>query len=171
MSKPIIVDSLKLVRDRRRLAGAIAVADLPRLVESVLGDGGDLDYALAGDADSRERPVLRLRVTGVVQVQCQRCLEGLTHRVAIDTALRLVAAEALDAEYEAVGDNPDEPDCIVASGELDVTALIEDEVLLALPPYPRHEEGTCVAKATRVAADGGSQNVTAFSVLSALKIK
>ena len=171
MSKPIVVDSLKLTRDRQRVSGAILVAGLPRLTESLLGNSGTFDYTVAGDVDQLERPVLRLQVSGVVQLQCQRCLESLAQAVAIDTTLRLVAAEALDAEYEAVGDDPDEPDCIAASSELDVAALIEDEVLLALPSHPRHAEGVCVAKVAGANGGGSNENVTPFSVLAALKIK
>ena len=99
---------------------------------------GNLDYGIEGDVDRQDRPLLRLRVSGVVQLQCQRCLDGFEHEINIETALRLVAPEALDTEYD---DNPDEPDCIASSAELDLAALIEDEVLLALPAYPRHEPG------------------------------
>ena len=171
MVDSMIVDSLKLAREQQRVAGRFAVAQLPRLVESLLGNTGDLDYVIAGDKDSRERPLLRLQVSGVVQLQCQRCLEGFAQDVDIDTALRLVAEAALDAEYEACGDYPSEPECIAASSELDVAALIEDEVLLALPPYPRHEEGVCESKlvGANVASKVASQSVTAFSALQALK--
>ena len=169
MVDSMIVDSLKLACEQQRVAGRFAVAQLPRLVESLLGNTGDLDYVISGDKDSRERPLLRLQVNGAVQLQCQRCLEGFTQRVDIDTALRLVTEAALDAEYEACGDDPGEPECIAASNELDVAALIEDEVLLALPPYPRHEAGVC--KARLDVAHVASQSSTAFSALQALKVK
>ncbi len=172
MVDSMIVDSLKLAREQQRVAGRFAVAQLPRLVESLLGNTGDLDYVIAGDKDTHERPLLRLQVSGVVQLQCQRCLEGFAQHVDIDTALRLVAEAALDAEYEACGDDPSEPECIAASSELDVAALIEDEVLLALPPYPRHEAGVCESKlvGANVASKVASQSVTAFSALQALKV-
>jgi uncharacterized protein len=178
----MLVDSLKLVRERQRLAGVLAVAGLPRLVQSLHGlngiysGDGSLDYAISGDTDARERPLLRVRVSGTVLVQCQRCLEAMAHEVRVDSAVRLVAAEKLDAEYEAIGADPDEPDCIVASKTMDVAALIEDEVLLALPPYPRHDVSVCKGKVDPSAITGvnvmnvqAGNVVNAFSAFSALQ--
>jgi uncharacterized protein len=73
-------------------------------------------------------------------------LKTLDYALAIDTTLRLVAEAALDAE---MSDDPDEPDCVAASATFDLAALIEDEVLLALPASPRHEagDGSCVSSA------------------------
>jgi uncharacterized metal-binding protein YceD (DUF177 family) len=77
-------------------------------------------------------------------------LEPLDHRVDIANTLVLVPPSS-PAEPLENGDDvfvsPDAPDCIEASAELNVGELIEDEVLLSLPPYPRHAEGTCVSKA------------------------
>ena len=120
------------------LSGTLPVAGLSRLNEGLHDANGNLDYRVEGALDRHDRPLLRLRVSGVVQLQCQRCLNALAHTVAVDNAVRLVAAEKLESEYD---DDPDEPDCVAASNAFDLAALIEDEVLLALPAYPRHEEG------------------------------
>lgn len=155
--------------------GAVAVATLLRLAESVHNNSSSLDYQIRGDSDLQDRPLLRLQVRGRVQLQCQRCLDGFEHEVDIDTALRLVAPDALDAEHD---DNPDAADCIAANTELDVAALIEDEVLLDLPPYPRHETGRCAAhwgeaghSDTAGAAPVSQAKIMAFSALQALKQK
>lgn len=173
-----MIDSAKVVQERQQLTGIIAVAALPRLMESLHGSNGQLKYGISGDSDRRERPLLKLQVSGTVQLQCQRCLEGFEHELNIDTALRLVAADLLDAEFEAVGADPDEPDCIAASKTLDVAALIEDEVLLALPPYPAHpRNGQRDTELCRARSNDGNgiedpdlgKKVTAFSALHVLK--
>ena len=164
----IVVDSLKLVQGRQRLAGAIPVAGLLRLAESLHNTSGNLEYSVAGDVDRQHRPLLRLRVSGLVQLQCQRCLDGFEHEIHIETALRLVAPEALDTDYD---DNPDEPDCIAVSAELDLAALIEDEVLLVLPAYPHHARDECGQCEGAGNADAASEKVLAFSALAALKSK
>lgn len=169
MANTLIVDSLKLVRDRQRLTGSLAVASLPRLVQSLHGSEGNLDYAITGDSDARDRPLLRLRVSGAVQMQCQRCLEAMVQELRVDSVVRLVAAEALDSEYEAIGANPDEPDCIVASKTMDIAVLVEDEVLLALPPFPRHEAAVCKGKVDGAAQTG--EMVNPFKALQGLKNK
>ncbi len=178
MANPAVIDSFKLVQERQRLTGSIAVATLANLAESLHDCSGHLAYDIRGDRDGRERPLLRLQVEGTLRLSCQRCLEGFEHQVTIDTALRLVAAASLEAEYEASGADPDEPECIVESAALDIAALVEEEVLLALPPYPVHGRqgeqsvGVCkvdVGDAGETAAPDADTRNTAFSVLSAVR--
>ena len=134
-----VIDSLKLVHDRQRLSGTLPVAGFVRLAEDLQSTAGNLDYSVASDVDRQDRPLLRLRVSGTLQLQCQRCLEAFEYGIAIDTALRLVAAAALASEQD---DDPNEPDCIAASATFDLAALIEDEVLLALPTPILFVQGT-----------------------------
>jgi uncharacterized protein len=160
-------DSLKLVQDQQTLSGTMPLAGFVRLMESLQQVGGTLDYRLRGTLDRQQRAVLKLQVSATLQLQCQRCLDGLAYKVDIDTTLRLVAEEALDTEHD---DDPDEPDCVAESAAFDLAALIEDEVLLALPAYPRHETGRCKAAAGEKAHASGASN-SAFSTLQALKQK
>lgn len=159
-------DSVKLVKDSMSLVGNLPVADCGRLADSLFDTSGLLDYQVQGTADGRGRPMLRLHVRGVVQLRCQRCLERYAQALQIDVPLRLVAAQVLDQEYS---DDPEEPDCIAHSSAMDLLALIEDEVLLALPAYPRHEAEQCQARIASPA--GAGAKVMAFSALQALKQK
>ena len=160
-------DSLKLVQDRRALFGTVQIAALSRLSESLLDNTGTLNYQVQGAVDLQDRPLLELQVSGTVQLQCQRCLEGFEHKVHVETAVRLVAPVVLDREYD---DDPDALDCVATSVAFDLAELIEDEVLLALPAYPRHEAERCrVSKATEAHTSGAQ--VKAFSALQALKLK
>lgn len=161
------VDSLKLVQDRQVLSGAMPLAGFQRLRDNLLRTEGALDFRIQGAVDGRQRPLLNVQIRGIVQLQCQRCLEVLDHAIAIDTAVRLVAPEALDSEHS---DDPDEPDCVAASAAFDVAEFLEDEVLLALPAYPRHPAGQCASVAGDAAGVAGGQ-ITAFSNLQALKPK
>lgn len=164
------IDSLKFARERQTLRGSLPVSVLSRLRDSLVpgGDVGEVDYVVIGGTNQRAQPVLQLTIGGRLLLRCQRCLEALMHDLAIATTLRLVPQAELDAEHS---DDPDEPDCIAASAELDLAALIEDEILLALPAYPRHDarhggKGCGVAGGK---VDSGKPS--AFSVLDALKSK
>ncbi len=164
----MLVDSLKFAREKQVASGALPVAGFERLRDSLFdvppdSGAGKLFYEVKGGADARDNPVLQLRVSGRLPLQCQRCLKVLDYALAIDTTLRLVAEAALEAE---MSDDPEEPDCVAASTAFDLVALIEDEVLLALPAYPRHEESesSCVGSE----AGAGTKRDSAFSVLSKL---
>lgn len=161
-------DSRKLAQEQQVLSGVFPIAGFSRLLDSLQRGDGTLSYRVEGARDQRQRPLLKLRVSGTLLLQCQRCLETLEYGVNVDTALRLVAQEALDTEYD---DDPDEPDCVADSTAFDLAALIEDEVLLALPPYPRHEAGTCGAGAAGAGAGAHNDGNTAFSALQTLKQK
>lgn len=164
-AQKMLIDSLKFSREKQTQRGALPVAGFDRLRDSLFaapanGKDGDACYELSGGADARDRPVLRLTVTARLPLQCQRCLKALAHELVIDTTLRLVPEAALEAE---MSDDPNESDCVAASTELDVAALIEDEILLALPAYPRHEAGHCTAE-----GEVSTKKDSAFSVLSTL---
>ena len=164
------IDSLKLVQDKQALSGAMPVAGFARLTQSLHDSSGNLAYCIQGAVDRQERPLLKLRVSGVVQLQCQRCLEGFEHAVTIETAVRAVAPDALEREYD---DDPNEPDCVAASTAFDLVELIEDEVMLALPSYPRHEAGCCMGRAgtanEAAIGDASGTKISAFSGLRVLK--
>lgn len=138
----MLIDSLTFSQNKQHRRGELATAGFNRLRDSLfavpgVGEAnGNVSYEVSGGSDAHQRPLLRLTVTGQLRLQCQRCLKALDYELAIDTTLRLVPEAALDAE---MSDDPNEPDCVAASEELDLIALIEDEILMALPAYPRHE--------------------------------
>ena len=78
---------------------------------------------------------LHLQVNTALAQICQRCLEPVEVPVCIDRHFRFVDSEA-DAEAQ---DDQSEEDLLVISREFDLSALIEDEVLMALPLIARHE--------------------------------
>ncbi len=158
------IDSLKFAREKLRVRGALPVTGFERLSDSLFpGVRGDdsIDFDASGDVDARQQPMLRLKISGRLPLQCQRCLGEYMHALTIDTVLRLVPAASLDVEQS---DDPGEPDCIAASTELDLAVLIEDEILLALPAYPRHETRSCGG----AGGNEAGKKVSAFSVLREL---
>ena len=143
MSHQPVIDGLEFARAGSKLQGAWPVAEFLRLHDSLRSTAGTLRYELRGVAEERGKPALRLKVEGVLQLICQRCLGGLEFPVHIEVSLRLAATqEEMDAEpIEAEG-----PESILAGKEMQVRALVEDEVLLAIPIAPRHQ--TCAREAT-----------------------
>ena len=62
--------------------------------------------------------------------------EKVEHALDVEALLLLFGSER---DVAAVPVDPEGPDCIVATKEMAVRDLIEEEVLLAIPYAPRHE--------------------------------
>jgi len=151
MSHRPVIDGFEFASAGATQQGVLPLSDLPRLRDMLASDGGDVAYTVQGTHDERERPALRVRVRGTLQLRCQRCLEALPFEVSTDELLVLAAtlheihAEPVDAYA---------PDRVVAGKEMPLRDLIEDELILAVPYAPRHEN--CVARAAGREGDGSS---------------
>lgn len=156
-----VFDGLELARTGQRLIGSIPVPTLVRLQDSLFDQAGEIRYEVKGGRDARQRPVLMLEITGVLRLQCQRCLG------AVDFPLRL-SNTLLLASGDGAGGDPDDEDLewIEAGPGQDVASLVEDEILLGLPYAPMHEQGKCLRHAK---AGPGSEGNAAFAKLAALK--
>ncbi|MDR3370540.1 DUF177 domain-containing protein [Rhodoferax sp.] len=112
---------------------------------------------------------LHLTVETSLPQTCQRCLGSVDVSVQVDREFRFVESEAV-AEQQ---DDECEEDLLVTSREFDLAALIEDEVLMALPLVPRHE--TCPVGVKMAVADedfdAPVEKPNPFAVLAKLKSK
>lgn len=87
------------------------------------------------DAPGARQVWLHLQGQVRLVLQCQRCLEGLPTTVRVDRRFLFVR----DEDEAARLDEELEDDVLVLSRELDLHALLEDELLLAMPLVPMHE--------------------------------
>ena len=137
------LDALRLARDRGVIEGTIDAHRLPR-VEDVLAEGpARIDWRITGTADAMGRPALEIGLSGAVTLHCQRCLADFEWPIEQRTELLLARSEdelaALDAESDS--------EVVLAGSPIDPLALVEDELVLALPFAPRHQEGACAIPA------------------------
>jgi len=156
------------------LEGRWPLAGFERLIEGA--DGAAQDGEVHWSARAQERPVagsepeiwLHLAARARVRRECQRCLQPVALELEVARALRFVAdeatAEALDAESE--------DDVLALPRRLDLHALVEDELLLALPLVPMHVQ--CPQPLPTSAGDAPAQASSApeanpFAVLAGLK--
>lgn len=79
---------------------------------------------------------LHLQVQAKMPLTCQRCLQPVDVDVQVQRDFRFVKDEAT-AEAQ---DDECEEDLLVMSRSFDLHTLIEDELLMALPLVPRHEQ-------------------------------
>jgi uncharacterized protein len=156
MLQPAAIDGLAFARNAAVLKGRLGMESLPRLTQSGCS-GSVLDFVLAGEINERGKPGLKLAVNGSVRLECQRCLGNLDFPVHVEAQLEFASSEA---EIMAADDDIER---VVAGREMSVVALVEDEVLLALPMVPKHEQCGVATGVTMQAKP------SAFQVLAALR--
>ena len=142
MSAQVVINSLEFARKGESLRGTIPVADLGRLQDVLYSSEGMIEYTLSGGSDEQGNPVLDGTIKCMLRLKCQRCFEGL------DYLLDLAPRFALVEDEQGFGDLAEEAesvDLIRAEPELDVLALVEDEILLSLPMSPLHPLAECKA--------------------------
>jgi uncharacterized protein len=137
MSHQPVIDGFEFASAGATQEGTLPLSSFPRLQDLLVSDAGEAAYALRGVRDGRGRPSLRLTVHATLQLRCQRCLGPFAHEVDADALLVLAASQA---EIEAEPATVDAPDRVMAGKEMAVRDLVEDELLLALPYAPRHED-------------------------------
>ncbi|MFH1602351.1 MAG: YceD family protein [Pseudomonadota bacterium] len=158
MSQPATINGLAFARNALEVHGRLDLESMPRLAQSGCS-GSAFRFVLNGEINQRGKPGLRLTLDGSVRMECQRCLESLELPLRLEVQLELASSEA---EIMAA-DDEDDIDRILAGREMNVAALVEDEVLLALPMVPKHER--CEA----AAALEGSAKPSSFQGLAVLK--
>jgi uncharacterized protein len=170
MSEQLVIDPARFARDRARLTGVLAAAALPRLsdqlegADQLQGAGGEIGYQVDGFVSERGHPGLHLQLDGEIELRCQRCLGAL--RARIESRRDVVLVPGAD-EFAQRSDEDETMDIIPAVPRLDLRALLEDEVLLALPVAPCHAPGECRAPEGRPGAE--PERVSPFAALAQLK--
>lgn len=134
-----IEDPFAFARAAGLHSGQVALAAMPRLQDRLASNAGTVAYAVRGEMDQRQRPLLELEITGNPSLRCGRCLAPLDFALQLQSRVLLMSPGAVMQE----DDDPDSPEWIEAGAELDVLELVEDEILLSLPLAVRHEQGKC----------------------------
>lgn len=163
MSNLIFIDPLKFAREGRSLNGNFLLSELDERVRDELsGEQGSVSYTLTGFSDKLSRLAIRLVLKADIQVACQRCMESMPFRVESDSVITLFTSEA---KLESACSEDDELDAILAEPELNIRALIEDEIIMGLPLSPKHEVcGESVMEKAK------SDKPNPFAVLASLKL-
>jgi uncharacterized protein len=156
------------------LSGHDSLLKYERLAQEAKGLHPDLIVDWQADGEVRTthgiggQIWLRLAVRATFPMTCQRCLAPVDVPLEVDREFRFVADEAT---AEALDDESEE-DLLALSREFDLRELIEDELLMALPLVPRHEE--CPAPVRMASSDEDFEEASAekpnpFAALASLK--
>lgn len=123
--------------------GTLNTSAMTRLRAALAAPEATVSVELSARADRDGWCVLEGCAGAVVRLTCQRCLEPMDVALSAPFALAVVEGDAeiagVPARYE--------PLCVGAGEAVTMAGLVEDELLLALPTYPRHAAGECASTA------------------------
>ncbi len=168
MSARFVINSRDFAKGSGKHYDTIPVPELMRLRDWLFDDQGSLTYEISGYVDKNNQLHLSLKISGTINLSCQRCLEKLTHTVDLQPLLLLVNNEE---ELDLVNGD-DNIDAILGTSELDVIDLIEEEIILSLSISSRHPEGECSTnspKASKTGFNEQSNSAHPFAVLAKFK--
>jgi len=157
----VIPDPFEFARRGDTLVGELDARSLPRLAERLrdLGVAQLVNYELNGFRQDEES-FLEVQASALLTMQCQRCLGDV--QCAVDAMSRLLLVPSgmplPDEDLEE-----DDFDPVHAGRDFDVLGAIEEELLLALPLAPTHEDCS-----VPVAKENGDDR-SPFALLKGLK--
>lgn len=168
---PQVVEPRRLVNQGISLTGEIDQALCDRLAGAVIKVNHPILADLDFDVSVQNRKTVKLKASTQVTVACQRCLEPLDLQLAIDTELGIVWSEEEEKLLPKALDA-----WLVADETADIAALIEDELLLALPFVNYHSKDECsvitgyvTEEPVKLTNSESSEVVNPFSILAQYK--
>ena len=162
---PVLIDPVKLSERGKTLSGTIKASELARLSELLLTDSTEIDIVLSFDKEGRT-PTIQGRIKIDLTLECQACLEPVNWPIDISFKLGLVLsleqADRLASDCEPL---------LLESEKISLNQLVEDELLLAIPDFPRHKHDCAPNNNSQPTKEETKQSTpnNPFSVLAKLK--
>ena len=163
---PQTIAPARLARKGESIQGQYAIPDLQRLVDLLHDQTGHVFFQLVFNHDEdRNQVFIRGKVKAQVNIVCQRCLGLLQYTIDSPVYLGVVRDDAGASKLPA-GCEP-----LFLDGEsASLLAMIEDEILLALPITAMHKEDECDATEFLAELQHQSSN-NPFAILKKLEDK
>jgi len=164
---PDRLDLIATAEAGRDLRGSVAVARLERVLPVLTSDQGELQVELNLGKDLDGTHFLSGTIQGEIVLCCQRCMEDMNLQLDLGFRLGLLrdehAVDGLADCYEPL---------VVTAEPAYIADIVADEVLLALPIVPLHEDSDeCHARIKAYKPPPGEQRDNPFAVLAELKQK
>lgn len=166
---PLTIDAFRAAQRHLNYTGVYSPGQVARVTESVVTVNSDVNVSLSFDIDEHRLTVITGDADVKVTLMCQRCGGIFEHYVQTMYCFSPVAndeqARSLPKAYEPIE--------IDEFGEIDLLAMIEDEIILSLPVAPVHESEHCeVSEADMVFGQLPEEKTVKpnpFTVLASLK--
>ena len=167
---PLTLDAFRTAQKRLDYVGVYTVEQVARVAESVDSVDSDVQVSLSFNIDNQRLAVINGSAEVAVTLMCQRCGKPFEHQIHTTFCFSPVVndeqAEALPEAYEPID--------VDEFGEVDLLAMVEDEIILVLPIAPVHDSEHCeVSEADMVFGKlpEEAEKPNPFAVLASLKRK
>ena len=147
----ILIDNLVFAKNNEQLTGILTQADFPRLAELLQSEStysadsnaklapSSINYTLQGNSDAVGQHYLHLKLNANITTTCQRCMTEMPLKLELNFNYLIGDAAVNDIEASEI-EGSDDLDLQQASVAMDLKALIEDEIIMAMPIAPIHQE-------------------------------
>ncbi|MBL6987515.1 MAG: DUF177 domain-containing protein [Methylobacter sp.] len=165
---PEYIDPLHLADTRGELKGQIPISSLDRLADLLFNDTGAVTVDLYFGREGRLAKI-EGHIEAVLELECQNCLQALQWPIKSSIKLGIVTsidqADRLPEDYEPL---------LVVEGKMPLKNIVEDELLLIVPAFPKHSHNCLVHKsgnkeANFVLNEQQSPTKNPFSILAKFK--
>lgn len=164
---PELIDPVVFAERQSSIQGLLGLQRLDRLAEMLFDEQGELKVDLYFYKQGKV-PVIEGCLEGNINLICQSCLETLAWDV--DKLVKIAMVQTIEqADRLQDGFEP----LMVAEEKMSLPGLIEDEVIISLPDYPRHAHQCLQYKGNVQSADARTieqKSENPFAVLAKLKI-
>ncbi len=160
---PEFIDPLALVEKRRQFKGALSLSKMLRLQDVLLNQEGEARFELKFERDGRVAAVTGL-VEAELELQCQCCLGSIPwpvkSRVRLGVVRTIDEADRLPESYEPL---------LLEEETIPLADIVQEELLLAIPPIPQHEQCALSVQVEHEAAPEPKKRTNPFAILAELK--
>lgn len=138
MLNRILIEPQTFAEQGQTLSGQTTLHDLDKRVWSpdITDLSAEIHFTLQGGKDRWQRLFLQLHLQGQLLLQCQRCMQDVDFQ--LNEEVRIVLFDNENALDDAMCAD-EELEGMVCEPECDVFTLLEDQILMALPFSPKHE--------------------------------
>jgi uncharacterized protein len=160
---PEFIDPILYAEQRRETVGRMPVKGLLRLTELLENNSGDIAVDFAFEKKGRIATV-QGTIKAELALVCQNCLKRLDWTIDIPVNLGVVTsteqADRLAEEFDPLWLEDD---------RLALKDIVEDEILLALPDFPKHQNQCLASKKEQPVPEEATRSDNPFSILAQLK--
>ena len=147
------VDIFSVATNRQKINTTVNISEMPELASLIINSETVKPFAIEieGTEGVRGLPAAILTIEGKVQMRCTRCTQPIDIDIEREVPFLFVKSEA-EAKRNPVEED-EEWEVVVGSEHMDVAAWVQEEIILSLPNFPRHDECDAPLKHSDIASE------------------